>query len=134
MRAILFNALRLYVWFAESAAGRWILRWIPAVRQSRAIIAAVRASIVVIRWFRGKRPDVILEPLPRPDDDVPEVHDAPSLFLSGDGRAAYFPQGQTLRRAALNDEGELVFIKRANKCERRALKRAKRRDGTRTKA
>ena len=107
MRFILFHLLRAYV----------------AIEQSR-----------VVRWFLNKRPDVIIEQLPRDDDSVPTVHREPEVFLDGDLKAAYTPVGKTLRRVAQNDEGELVFIHKRSKSERKALKRANRRHGRRAEA
>ena len=84
------------------------------------------------RWLRGVEPDVVLEPMPTPEDGVPDVHNAPTVFISADGDRAYSHSGQTLRRCAQNDDGELVYLRKATKKERRALKRAKRQNGHHT--
>ena len=79
------------------------------------------------KWWRGDRPDIVLEPLTLPEGEIPEVHDATPVFLATDGDVAYAPaaNGKTLRRVAVNDEGELVYVGKIPKRERRALKRAK---------
>lgn len=85
----------------------------------------------VWRWLANERPDVILEPLPTPDDDVPEYHDQCSVYLSRDQRTAYTADhnGTTLRRCAVDaDTGDLVYTRKADKQQRRASKRAKRRN------
>lgn len=102
IRWLLFNTLRAYVWLEQTR---------------------------FVRWCLNKRPDVIIEPLPRPDDRVPTVNREPEIFLDGDLKAAYAVQGKTLRRVAQNDAGELLFIRKRTKSERKALKRAKRRNG-----
>jgi len=97
MRSLIFLLLRVYV----------------AVEQSR-----------FVRWCLGRKADLILEPLPRPDDDVPQVHEAPSIFIARDGRAAYAHVGATLRRVAQDERGELVYLRKLDKSERKAMKRA----------
>jgi hypothetical protein len=102
MRTILFNLLRAYVWLEQNR---------------------------VVRWLLGKRPDVVIEPLPHPDV-MPEVQDVRSVFVDQAMASAYTtdPNGKTLRRCAQNDRGELVYLerKRLPRSERRALNRAQR--------
>lgn len=104
--ALIFHALRLYV-------------------------AIERPFRAFAKWWKGEGPDVYLEPLTLPEGEVPEVRDATPVFLSETGEA-YAPaaNGKTLRRVAQNEEtGDLVYVSKLPKKERRALKRAKRHDG-----
>jgi hypothetical protein len=103
MKQILFALLRAYV----------------AIEQNR-----------VVRWFLGKRPDIVVEPLPHPGV-MPEVQTTRSVFVDASLSAAYTtdPNGKTLRRCAQNEGGELVYLSKYTKSERKALKRANRRNG-----
>lgn len=86
------------------------------------------------RWLSGARPDVIVETMPRLDDDVPEVHAAPSVFIADGGRAAYMADGLTLRRVALDQTGTLVRIRKLSKLERKARKRVRQHGANRISA
>lgn len=107
----------------------------PAIRGWRVIVFAILRFYVAIeqcafvKWLRGVEPDVILEPLAQPGDDVPEVHTAPSVFVAADLRSAYTHDAKgTLRRVAEDEGGQLVYIRKASKREKRAMKRGTRRN------
>lgn len=110
MRNVIFNALRLYV-------------------------ALERPFRTFIRWCKGEAPDVIVEPLTLPEGEIPEVHDATPVFLDASFDRAYAPDrnGKTLRRVAQTEEGEIVYLSKRPKSERRAEERAQNRAKVRAK-
>lgn len=96
------------------------------------LFAVLRAYVAIeqsafVRWLRGSKPDIVLEPLPTPDTGVPEVHDAPTLFVDSNAGAAYAHSGRTLRRVAQDEGGNLVYIRKMTKSEKKAAKRSNRR-------